>query len=54
MANRRRRRDVDRFLDDESEPTITACETSPGRIVFTEEDNTEAWIATDVTVDVER
>jgi len=33
---------------------VTACETRPGRVVFTESDNSDAWIATDLTVDLER
>jgi len=33
---------------------VSACETRPGRVVFTEEDNTDAWIATDLTVDIRR
>ena len=39
---------------DEPEVGVFACETSPGRVVFTEDDNTDAWIATDLTVEVER
>jgi hypothetical protein len=35
-------------------PTVSASHTSPDRTVFTEQDNTEAWIATDLTVDLER
>ena len=37
-----------------TEGVVTACETCPGRLVFTDEDNTDAWIATDLAVDVER
>ncbi len=42
--------------DAEADPetAVTACETCPGRLVFTEEDNTDAWIATDLAVDVRR
>jgi hypothetical protein len=32
-------------------PTVRAHESRPGRIVFTEQGNTDAWIATDLTVD---
>jgi hypothetical protein len=39
---------------DGQDTLVTACETRPGRLVFTEEDNTDAWIATDLAVDVER
>lgn len=48
------RRDVDRILDEADDATISVHETSPGRVVFTEEDNNDGWIATDHTVDVER
>jgi len=36
------------------ERQVSVCETRPGRVVFTERDNTEAWMATDLTVDVRR
>jgi hypothetical protein len=39
---------------EEPDVEVTACETRPGRVVFTEADNTDAWIATDLTVDVDR
>jgi hypothetical protein len=35
-------------------PDIAVCESCPGRVVFTEADNTEGWIASDLTVDVFR
>ncbi|WP_254768158.1 hypothetical protein [Salinilacihabitans rarus] len=38
------------------EPTdavVTCHETSPGKLVFTERHNTDGWIATDLTVDLE-
>lgn len=38
----------------DEEPRVRACETRPGRTVFTEDDNSDAWIATDLTVEVER
>ncbi len=47
------RRETDRRHDD-TEVVVTACETRPGRVVFTEEDNTDAWIATDLTVELDR
>jgi hypothetical protein len=34
--------------------SVSAYESRPGRLVFTEEDNTEGWIAIDGAVDVER
>ena len=33
---------------------LRAHSTSPERTVFTEPDNSDGWIATDLTVDVER
>lgn len=33
---------------------LRAHSTSPDRTVFTEPDNSDGWIATDYTVDVER
>lgn len=35
------------------EPAVSAHESRPGRIVFTERGNTDAWIASDLTVDPE-
>jgi hypothetical protein len=32
---------------------VRVHESRPGRVVFTEEDNTDGWIATDVVVDPE-
>ncbi|MFD1588677.1 hypothetical protein ACFR9U_16995 [Halorientalis brevis] len=34
--------------------TVTAHQTTPDRFVFTESDNTDAWISTDLTVDLRR
>jgi len=39
---------------DADETLVAAHETCPGRTVFTEDGNTDAWIATDLTVDLER
>ncbi|WP_165872039.1 DUF7331 family protein [Natrarchaeobius halalkaliphilus] len=49
---RRQDSDTDDRLE---EPTaiVTSHETSPGKVVFTERDNTDGWIATDVAVDLE-
>jgi hypothetical protein len=33
-------------------PTLCLHETRPGRKVLTEEDNTDGWIASDLTVEV--
>lgn len=35
-------------------PTLSLLKTRPGRSVLTEEDNTDGWIASDLTVDVPR
>jgi hypothetical protein len=35
-------------------PTVAASRTSPERTVFTEQGNTDAWISTDLTVELER
>ncbi|SMO40326.1 hypothetical protein [Halorubrum cibi] len=39
--------------DDES-PAVAMSRTTPDRTVFIEEGNTDAWIATDLTVETER
>jgi hypothetical protein len=38
----------------ESAASVSAYESRPGRLVFTEEGNTEGWIAIDGAVDVEQ
>jgi hypothetical protein len=38
----------------ESTTVVTSHRSSPDKVVFTETDNTDAWIATDQTVDVTR
>jgi hypothetical protein len=35
-------------------PTVTVCEICPGRSLFAQDGNTDAWIATDLTVDIDR
>lgn len=35
-------------------PNVAACETCPGRVVFTEDGNTDGWISTDLTVALTR
>jgi hypothetical protein len=35
-----------------STPEISVCESRPDRTVFLEADNTDGWIASDMTVDV--
>ena len=38
----------------DARPTVAASRCSPDRTVFTEQGNTDAWIATDLTVELER
>jgi len=38
----------------EESTRVTACETRPGRVVFTVADNSDAWIASNLTVTPER
>ncbi len=40
--------------DEELPVGLRVHSTSPDRAVFTEPDNSDGWIATDYTVDVER
>ncbi|WP_162993841.1 hypothetical protein [Halalkalicoccus subterraneus] len=42
--------------DDQEEPAaiVSALRTSPDRTVFTEDGNSEGWIATDHTVELSR
>ncbi|WP_201293992.1 hypothetical protein [Natronorubrum halalkaliphilum] len=49
----------DSELDDDDaleEPAavVTSHETRPGKVVFTEQNNSDGWIATDLAVDLER
>ncbi|MES3162038.1 MAG: hypothetical protein PPP55_10805 [Halorubrum sp.] len=45
---------VERHPEADRRPTVAASRTSPDRTVFTENGNTDAWIATDLTVELER
>jgi hypothetical protein len=38
----------------EPQTTVSVHRSSPERLVFTEEGNTDGWIATDLAVDLER
>lgn len=38
---------------DDPASIVTSHETRPGKVVFTERDNTNGWIATDVTVELD-
>jgi hypothetical protein len=35
-------------------PTVSVCESCPGRTVFMESGNTDGWIASDLTVEPTR
>lgn len=39
---------------DEPEPTVAALRASADRTVFTEDGNSDGWIATDTTVELKR
>lgn len=44
-------------LDEEHEEPaaiVSSHETRPGKIVFTERNNNDGWIATDLVIDLER
>jgi hypothetical protein len=40
--------------DAEKKVRVTAHKSSPDRVIFTERNNTDGWIATDQTVSVRR
>ncbi|WP_179234080.1 hypothetical protein [Halorubrum halodurans] len=44
----------DRDVPTEDPPAVATNRTTPDRTVFIEEGNTDAWIATDLTVEPER
>ena len=50
-ARRTATRSNDEFDPDES--IVTPHQTRPGKIVFTERNNCDGWIATDLAVDIE-
>ncbi len=54
MPSHSRAPSTDEPAEDEEMPRVSACETRPGRTVFSEESSEDAWIATDLTVDVRR
>lgn len=50
-----RRQDADADEpNDEPSAIVTSHEPRPGRLVFTERDNTDGWIATDFAVELRR
>lgn len=40
--------------DGEEDPAVSAHRTSPDRTVFTEQGNSDAWIASDLVLEPER
>jgi hypothetical protein len=49
-----RRQSAERDEDlEEPAVVVTSHETRPGKIVFTERNNSDGWIATDLAVDLE-
>lgn len=49
----RRRDGVSEGDGEESSSIVTSHQTRPGRTVFTERDNADGWIATDLAVELE-
>jgi hypothetical protein len=47
------RADAESDTEPPQSPQISVCESCPGKAVFLESGNTDGWIASDVTVDVE-
>ena len=39
---------------EDGRPAVAICRVSPDRVLFTEQGNTDGWIATDLTVRVGR
>jgi hypothetical protein len=54
MSTESRSRDDEADSDRPSTPDVSVCESRPDTSVFIETGNTDGWIASDVTVDVER
>ncbi|WP_247000355.1 hypothetical protein [Halosolutus gelatinilyticus] len=49
-----RRQEADLAAEPEEPPAVvTSHEPRPGKVVFTERNNTDGWIATDLIVDLE-
>ncbi len=48
-----RRQESDPSNEAEPAAVVSSHETRPGKIVFTERNNTDGWIATDLAVDLE-
>ncbi|MFB6295692.1 MAG: hypothetical protein ABEH66_02480 [Halobacteriales archaeon] len=54
MSTHGRSRDDEADSDRTATPEVSVCETCPDTSVFIEAENADGWIASDVTVDVER
>lgn len=50
----KRRQAVELESDERDRPPLRICESRPGKFVFIERGNRDAWIASDDTVDVVR
>lgn len=46
--------DIQTGSESEDRPQITVCESCPDKAIFIESGNTDGWIASDLTVDVDR
>jgi hypothetical protein len=53
-ARARRRSGETADSDADTRPEVAQCESCPGKSVFIETDNSDGWIASDLTVDVRR
>jgi hypothetical protein len=47
-------RDTPETEEERADAEVRVHESRPGRVVFTEADNSDAWIATDLTVEPEQ
>jgi hypothetical protein len=54
MSTHGRSRDDEADADHPETPAVSVCESCPDTSVFIEAENADGWIASDVTVDVER
>ena len=54
MTTESRSRDDGADSDHPPMPEVSVCESAPDTAVFIEIGNTDGWIASDVTVDVDR
>lgn len=54
MDTSREQKETKRTDSQDEDSRVTVHRSSPNRTVFTEEGNTDGWIATDLTVSLER